>query len=165
MPDVSRARYSATLITPAFEIVGQLEPVGPWLDWLNSKDKFTLPIYNARFMPLGAAQASGAERPQIFVYRSDICLIYLPDPASHAAISMLKNMQSAVSHIGPVVCRGEWHMGVDASLSTFIDDLPGIFFPITHADLHSKVQLPVALPAKADVIIANRTHVAVYHPA
>ncbi len=165
MPDISRPRYNVTVITPAFEIVGQLEPVGPWLDWLNSKDKLTMPIYSARLMPLGTAQAASAERSHLWVSRNDICLIYLPDPASHAAINMLKNVQAAVSHIGPVVCRGEWHMGMDASLSTFVDDLPGNFFPITHADLHSKVQLPVALPAKADAVIANRLHVSVYHPA
>ncbi len=78
---------------------------------------------------------------------------------------MLKHTQPAISHIGPVVCRGEWRLGMDASLATFIDDLPANFFPITQADLHSKVQLPVPLPAKVDLVIANRAHVTVYHPA
>ncbi len=165
MPDFSRPRYNATLLTPAFEITGQLEPIGPWLDWLATKDKWIVPVYQARLMPLGTTPAAGAERPQLFVTRNDICLIYLPDPASHATVNMLKNSHVAVSHIGPLVCRGEWHMGVDASLATFLDDLPASFFPITHADLHSKVMLPVPLPAKADLIIANRQHVTVYHPA
>ncbi len=165
MADFSRPRYHATLLTPAFEITGQLEPIGPWLDWLASKDKLIVPVYDAHLMPLGAAQAAGAERPQLFVARNDICLIYLPEAASHTTVNMLKHTQLAISHIGPVVCRGEWHLGMDASLATFIDDLPANFFPITHADLHSKVQLPVPLPAKADLVIANRAHVTVYHPA
>ena len=164
MMDFSRPRYSVTVITPTFEITGQMEPVGPWLDWLATKDKFTVPIYNAHLLPLGATQVSGAERPQLFVARNDICLIYLPDATSHASVNMLKNTQTAISHMGPAICRGEWHMGTDATLATFVDDLPGHFFPITHADLHFKLALPVPLPARADLILANRLHVTVYHP-
>ena len=70
---------------------------------------------------------------------------------------MLRNVQTAIAHIGPVICRGEWHMGTDATLATFIDDLPGNFFPITNADLHAKVALPAPLPHKAEMMLVNRS--------
>ncbi len=164
MADYARPRFNVTLLTPAFEITGQMEPIGPWLDWLTSRHKQVVPVYQARLMPLGTSQAAGAERPELYVTCNDICLIFLPDPAAHTSVNMLKNTRSAISHIGPVVCRGDWHMGMDTSLATFLDNLPVNFFPITQADLHYKVQLPVPLPARADLIIANRLHLTVYHP-
>jgi hypothetical protein len=56
-------------------------------------------------------------------------------------------------------------MGMDATLATFIDDLPGNFFPITNADLHAKNTLPAPLPHKVELLLVNRMHVPVYHPA
>ena len=129
MADFSRPRYEATVITTAFQITGQIEPIGPWLDFLNAKDKITLPVYNAHLLAIGTSVGPAPEKPQVFVNRHDICFIYLPDRNSHQTVHMLRNVQTAIAHIGPVICRGEWHMGMDATLATFIDDLPGNFFP------------------------------------
>jgi hypothetical protein len=164
MADFSRPRYEATVITTAFQITGQIEPIGPWLDYLNTKDKHTLPIYNAHILAIGTSVGPAPEKPQVMLSRSDVCLIYLPDRNAHQTVNMLRNVQAAIAHIGPVICRGELHMGADATLITFMDDLAGNFFPITNADLHAKVALPVPLPHKAELILANRLHVAVYHP-
>jgi hypothetical protein len=165
MADLSRPRYGATVVTTAFQITGQIEPIGPWLDFLNAKDKFTLPVHNAHVLAIGASAGPAPEKPQIFVNRHEVCFIYLPDPNSHQTVHMLRNIQTAIAHIGPVICRGEWHMGMDATLATVIDDLPGNFFPVTNADLHAKVTLPTPLPHKAELILVNRSHVSVYHPA
>jgi len=164
MPDFVRPSYAATVITSDFEIIGQIEPIGPWLDYLNARDKYTLPVKNARLLPIGAAAGNAPEKPQVFVNRADICFIYLPDRTAHQAVHMLRNVQAAIAHIGPVICRAEFHMGMDANLLTFMDDLPGNFFPITNADLHAKVALPVPLPGKAELLLVNRLHVPVYHP-
>ena len=165
MTDFSRPRYEATVITTAFQITGQIEPIGPWLDYLNAKDKITVPIYNAHMLAIGTSVGPAPEKPQVYVNRHDICFIHLPDRNSHQTVHMLKNAQAVIAHIGPVICRGEWHMGMDARLATFIDDLPGDFFAVTNADLHAKVALPAPLPPKAELILVNRLHVAVYHPA
>jgi hypothetical protein len=74
-------------------------------------------------------------------------------------------VQTAIAHIGPVICRGEWHMSMDATLATFLDDLAGDFFPVTNADLHAKVALPAPLPPKAELMLVNRQHVSMSHPA
>jgi hypothetical protein len=165
MSEYARPRYEALVITPAFQILGQIEPVGTWLDFVNAREKHTLPVYNARLLSIGTSAGSTPEKPQVFVNRDDIGVIYLPDRNSHQSVYMLKNVQTAIAHIGPIICRGEWHMGMDATLATFIDDLPGHFFPITNADLHAKVPLPAPLPQKAELMLVNRLHIAIYHPA
>jgi hypothetical protein len=164
MPDFTRPRYTATVVTADFYITGKLEPIGPWLDFLNAKDKYTLPIYDARILLIGAAAGAAPEKPQVYVNRHDICFIHLPDRTAHQNVNMMRNAQFAIAHIGPVVCRGEFHMGADATLLTFMDDLSGNFFPVTNADLHAKVTLPAPLPQKAELLLVSRLHVPVYHP-
>lgn len=163
MPEINRPRYNATVVLPGFEIVGQIEPIGPWIDFLNSKEKHVVPVYAARVLPFGST-ATTPERPQVFVSRSEVLLLHLPDRASHSTVYMLKNMQSAIVHAGPLVIRGEIHLGVDASLATFLDDLPGNFFPVTNAELFSTQALPVPLSRKADLIFLNRSQLQLYYP-
>jgi hypothetical protein len=165
MADFSRPRYDATVITPAFQITGQIEPIGAWLDFLNTRDKIALPIYNAHVRMIGTSVGPAPEKSQVYVNRRDVCFIYLPDRNSHQTVHMLRNVQIAIAHIGPVICRGEWHMGMEATLATFIDDLTGDFFAVTNADLHAKVTLPEPLPHKAEMMLVNRQQLAVFHPA
>ena len=165
MPDFARPRFNATVVVPGFELVGQIEPIGPWLDFLNARDKHTLPMSNTRVLPLGLAPSSTAERPQVFAQRAEVQAIYLPERAASDTIYMLKNVQIAICHCGPLVCRGELHMGVDATLATFMDDLPGNFFPITNVELYSNVAMPAPLPRRAELMLLNRAQVQLYFPA
>jgi hypothetical protein len=166
MPDLTRPRYNATVIMPGLEIIGQIEPIGPWLDFLNSRDKHTItnPISPARFLAWGGPATAG-EQPQVYANRAEIQLIYLPDRAARETVHMMKTTQLAICHLGSIVCRGEFHMGVDASLLTHFDDLPGNFFPVTNAELFSTVPLPSPLPRKADLVFLNRAQVQLYRPA
>ena len=164
MPDINRPRFNATVVLPGFEVIGQIEPIGPWVDFLNSKDKHVLPVYAARVLSAGGA-ATTPERPQVYVGRDEVLLLHLPDRASHSTVHMLKNMQAAILHAGPLIIRGEIHLGVDATLSTYLDDLPGNFFPVTNAELFSTQALPTPLPRKADLIFLNRARLPLYYPA
>jgi hypothetical protein len=164
MSEIKRPRYNATVIVPGFELVGQIEPIGPWIDFLNSKDKHVLPMHAARVLPIGGA-ATTPERSQIYLSRADVLLLHLPDRASHSTVYMLKNMQAAIVHAGPLVIRGEIHLGVDATLATYLDDLPGNFFPVTNAELFSTQALPVPLPRQAELIFLNRAQLQLYYPA
>ena len=164
MPAIKFSRYSANVVLPGFEVVGQIEPIGPWIDFLNSKDKHVLPMYAARVLPIGGA-ATTPERPQVLVSRAEVLLLHLPDRASHSTVYMLKSTLPAIVHVGPLVIRGEFHVGVDATLATYIDDLPGNFFPFTNAEVFSTQPLPVPLPRKADLIFLNRTQLQLYYEA
>lgn len=161
MPDMTRPRFNVQVVMPTFVITGQIEPVGPWLDFLNGHDKYEIVVQAARVFPIGSAAASVPEHSQVCLIRSNICLIVLLDSAAQQSVHMLKRTLTAISHIGPIVCRGEYHMGVDAQLSTYFDDLVGSFFPLTNVDLFPAVAMPASLPRKADMIIANRAHVQV----
>jgi hypothetical protein len=163
MSEIKRPRYNATVIVSGFELTGQIEPIGPWIDYLNSKDKHVLPIHAAHVLPIGGA-ATTPERAQVYVSRQEIMLLHLPDRASHGTVYMLKNVQSAIVHAGPLVIRGEFHLGVDATLATYLDDLPGNFFPITNAELFSTQPLPVPLPRQAELIFLNRVQLQLYYP-
>ncbi len=79
MADFSRPRYAATIITTAFQITGQIEPIGAWLDFLNARDKLMLPVYHAHLMAIGTSVGPAPEKPQVLVNRHDVCFIYLPD--------------------------------------------------------------------------------------
>ena len=80
MPEITSPLFNSTLVLPGFEVVGQIEPIGPWIDFLNSKDKHVLPVYTARVLPIGGA-ATTPERAQVFVSRSEVLLLHLPDPS------------------------------------------------------------------------------------
>ena len=161
MPDMTRPRFNVQVVTPAFVIAGQMEPVGTWLDFLNSRDKYEIVVQAARVFPIGSAAASVPEHAQVCLTRSNVCLIVLLDSAVQQSVHMLKRTVMAISHIGPIVCRGEYHMGVDAQLSTYFDDLVGNFFPLTDVDLFPAVAMPTSLPRKAELVIANRAQVQV----
>ncbi len=163
MSEIKRPRYNATVIVPGFELVGQIEPIGPWIDFLNGKDKHVLPMHAARVLPIGGA-ATTPEREHAYVSRADVLLLHLPDRASHSTVYMLKNVHAAIMHVGPLVIRGEIHLGVDATLATYLDDLPGNFFPVTNAELFSTQALPVPLPRQADLIFLNRAQLQLYYP-
>ena len=112
MADISRPRFEAVVITEAFQITGQIEPVGPWLDFLNAKDKITLTVHNAHILAIGVSVGPAPEKSLVYVNRNDVCFIYLPDRNSHQTVHMLRNVQTAIAHLGPVICRGEWHMRI-----------------------------------------------------
>ncbi len=165
MPDVLHPRFNATFILPTFEIIGKIEPLGPWLDFLNNRGKTIITLYGARVMPIGASTPPGPEQPQVHVNGAELCVIHLPDRAAIESVYMLKNVQTAIAHIGPIVCRGEFHVGADKTVARYFDELPGIFFPITNVELFSTVALPVPLPRKADLILANRAHLRLFYTA
>jgi hypothetical protein len=162
MPD--RPRFDAHILTPTLQVTGQAEPVGPWLDFLNNRDKHTFTVHHARVMSIGVA-AAPVDRPQLFMIRDQVSMIALLGSSARDGITMVRNSVMAIIHIGPIVCRGEIHLGVDTPLAIYFDDLAGNYFPVTNADLHALSPLPVLLPAKVDIALINRSMVQAYYPA
>ena len=157
-----RPIFGAQILTVAMQIAGRAEPIGPWLDFLNSRDKVTMAVRDARLVPL-ITGAAPVERPQVFANRNLISLIVLTDPGVRDSVNMMKNVVTAILHIGPVICRGEIHIGVDTPLGVYFDDLTGNFFPMTNVSLHTLSPLPIPLPKQADLAMINRTMVQAYY--
>lgn len=165
MPDVTRPRFNVAIITTAFQVTGQVEPIGPWVVYLNNIDRHTVPVLNARALPIGAVHGSALERPQLYLNRADICLIALLDASAREAVTVMKTSRVAICHLGPLICRSEFHMGAEAQLITFFDDLNGHFFPVTNADVYPLVPLPAPLPHKIDLALLNRQQVKMTYAA
>jgi hypothetical protein len=157
-----RPIFGAQILTVAMQIAGRAEPIGPWLDFLNSRDKINMSVRDARLVPL-VAGAAPVERPQIFMNRNLISLLVLTDSGVRDSINMMKNTVTAILHIGPVICRGEIHIGVDTPLGLYFDDLTGNFFPVTNAALHTLTPLPIPLPRQVDLVLINRMMVQAYY--
>lgn len=156
-----RPRLNTVVITPSLQITGQMEPVGSWIDFLNSRDKQTFNLYSARLMSIGGA-SSVVEVEQVTINRHLIYLLAFPEMGVRETIPLLRNSVTAVFHSGPILCRGEIHMGMETSLGTFLDEFKGEFIPVTDASLHSLIAMPVALPKQLDVALLNRSQIQVY---
>ena len=164
MEQIQRPRYAVQVILPTYQVIGQAEPIGPWLDYLNVVDKHLLTLHDARVLPVGSA-ATAATRPEVSINRAEACLIILTERAAHASVFMHKHTELAITHLGPIICRGEYHMGVDVRLGIFFDSFVGDFYPVTNVDLHSAVAYPEPVPAKAELVLLNRRQVQFYYPA
>lgn len=60
MAEIMRPRFNVVVVLPTFEMTGAIEPIGPWLDFMNSRDKHVITVYAARVAPIGAAAPAGA---------------------------------------------------------------------------------------------------------
>jgi hypothetical protein len=101
---VERPTYNAQILTVAMQISGRAEPVGPWLDFLNNRDKIGLSVRDAHLASL-VTGAAPVDRPQVFMNHNLISLLVVTDPGVRDSIPMVKNIVMVILHIGPVICR------------------------------------------------------------
>ena len=163
MSEMKRPRYKVEIVTTAFQITGEVEPVGPWIVYLNNPDRHVVPVHNARAVPIGVANTAAIDRSLLLVNRADICLIVLLEAAARESVSMMRHVEVTISHVGPLICRSEFHMGAEVSLLTFFDDLSGHFFPATNAEVYPLVTWPRPLPRKIDMVMLNRQQVKLFY--
>ena len=161
---IERPVFNSQIITATTQMIGKAEPVGPWLSFLNNRDKFNLLMRDARIMSLTAGVAP-VDRPEIFVNRNLASMVVLLDAGVRDSMQMMRNVIMAIMHIGPIICRGEIHIGADTPLGLYFDDLPGNFFPVTNASLHSVLPMPAPLPRQSELLLINRTMVQTYYAA
>jgi hypothetical protein len=165
METIARRRYYVQIIMPGFEVMGWAEPVGLWLDSLNGQATRSLRVYDARVLPFGGIAAPNIQHESVIVNQTDIYLIVLLNEADYDAVYMLKHTAMAITHIGPIICRGEYHSGPEATLVQFFDALNGDFYPVTNADLHISLALSEPLPAHAGLVLLNRRQVQLFYAA
>jgi len=163
--EINRPRYGVEIITTGFHVKGLVEPVGPWLEFMNNRERHTLTVLNANASPLGGKNSHLPEHPQVYLSRHDVCAVILSDPAARAAMTILKHAEPAIAHVGPLICRCEFHMGAESHLNTFFDDLAGDFFVATHVELYVSATPSNPLPHRAEMMLINRRQVRLFYSA
>jgi len=145
---------------------GEMEPLGPVLDFLNAPTRSTFPLYSVRVMPINLeGPFKGVSRPEITVDRNELGILYFFDPAFRSKVQMLRNADSVIAYTPHAILRGRFHRGAETRLRDLFDGMQGIFLPMTEVSLYPTTDLPSPLPAQTDLVILNREFVRFYHAA
>lgn len=164
MQQITRPRHNVDILTPEFRVTGQVEPIGPWFDFMNNPDRYTLTVHNAHLCPLGKADGRESDHTQAILNKQHICMVILLDAEARETVHALSHTNRAISHVGPFICRSDFHMGAETQLVTFFDDMVSDYFVVSNADLHSTITAPTPLPSHVDMLLVNRAQAYTTYP-
>ncbi len=161
---ITLERYDVQVVGSRYQFDAKMEPVGRALDYLNSEDRSTFPLFDVRMYPIAPTGRLGEiARPEITVMRSELGLIYFLDAAYRRQVQPLKNFDQVIAYTSHVVLRGNFHHGAETRLRDLFEIMQGSFFPMTEVSLFPTTELPAAFPQQADLLIVNRNYVNLYH--
>ena len=163
---VAIQQHAAEILTPQFQISGQLETVGSLLTYINDAERGSVTLVNASLTPIvpkGPLQPF--TRPLLMLRKTQIVLLYLSAAESRASVRPLVRRELLVAYTSLAVCRGYFHMSAEANVQEFLDLLPGELLPVTEARIFPLLRLPSPFPSEADLILLGRSHLQFYHPA
>ena len=159
-------RRAAQVLGPRFQFNGQFEPAGRVLDYLNSENRSTFPLFDVKILSITPGkQLSGITRPEITVNQSELGLIYFLDAEYRQQVQLLRNFDSVIAYTPHAVVRGNFHRGVETRLGDLFDMMQGSFLAMTDVSIFPIADLPAPFPQQADLLIVNRFFVNLYHPA
>ena len=163
---ITLERHRVLLVGRDLEYEGELEPIGPVMDFLNSSMRSTFPLYSARVMPIGSDERfKGVTRPEIIVGKSEFGILCFDDPEFSAKVQMLRFADSVIAYTPHAIIKGQFHRGAETHLRDLFDGMQGEFLPVTDVSLFPTTELPAALPTHSELIILNRQFVRFYHQA
>jgi hypothetical protein len=159
-------RHGVQILTTRFQISGQLETIGPPDNFINDSTRDSIALHEAQVTPLTPSSPLGSlSRPHIVVLKSEIMLLYPTSAESRASIQTLTRRELLVAYTPLAVCRGHFHMPVEANLNEFLSVTPGLFLPVTETKIFPLFELPAPFPGEADLLLIGRAHLHLYHPA
>ncbi len=157
-------RHDVQILTVPFQFSGQLETVGPVFNFINDPSRDSFSLYDVRLMPLtSGSPLKGLFHPHVVVRRSQIVLLYFTSAETRASIRLIVRRELLVAYTPLAVCRGYFHMAAEASVRDFLAITPGDLLPITEAHVFPLIELPAPFPTKADLLLASRFHLQLYH--
>lgn len=152
-------------LTVGFQFSGQLESVGPPFAFINSGNRESLSIHDARLTPLTpGSPIKGLSRPHVVLRRPQIVFLYFTEEESRETIRTLQRSEVLVAYTPIAVCQGEFHMAQEANISDFLDVVQGTLIPITKARIFPLVELPAPFPLQADLLLIGCSQIEAYHP-
>ncbi len=156
-------RYDVQVLGRHFHIVGQMEPIGQLMDFLNRGQRQTFSLYDAKLAPLKPAGPLNAiSRPHVILNADELGLIYFLDAEYRQRVSLLKQFDEVIAYTPHAVLRGRFHRGAETRLSDLLD-MAGVFLAMSNVSIFALRPLPGPFPQQADLLIVNQAHVQFYH--
>jgi hypothetical protein len=157
-------RHDTQLLMNYFQGRGQLEALGPVMNYVNDPGRTSLPFYEAQLAPLTpASPLNTISQSQVVLLKSQITLMYFSEAETRESIRPLPNRELVVAYLPEVVCRGYFHMSAEASLDDFLDVTPGDLLPMTEVQIFPLIELPGPFPSQADLLLINPDYIEFYH--
>ncbi len=157
-------RHDVQILTLDFQFSGQLETIGPVLNFINSPGRDSLSLHDAHLAPLTpGSPLKGISHSHVVVRKPQIVLLCLISPESRASIRTLARRELLVAYTPVAVCRGYFHMSAEAKVRDFLEVTPGDLLPITEAQIFPLVELSAPFTTRAELILAGRAHLQLYH--
>ena len=159
-------RHPVSIITPDFQISGQLETSGMMLGFLGDTSRESISLYDAQLAPLAVGSPlKPFSRPHLVLPRSQIALLYFQSAETRASISTMQRRELLVAYTPVVVCRGYFHMPAEAEVGDFLSVVTGGLLPVTSANIFPLVSLASQFPAEVDLVLIGRSQMRLYYPA
>ena len=158
-------RHKVQILTAHFQLSGQLETVGPVGNFINDSTRDSLALYDVCLTPLTpGSPLKPLSRPHVIIRKLEIVLLYLSSAEARASIHTLARRELLVAYTPVAVCRGYFHIPSEANINDFLSVTPGDLLPVTETYVFPLIELPAPFPAEAELLLAGRTHLQLYHP-
>jgi hypothetical protein len=159
-------RYDVQILTPHFQLSGQLETVGPVGNFINDPSRTSLSLYDVNLMPLTSNNPlNGLSRPHIVIRRSRIVLLYFTSAEAQDSIRTLPHRVLLVAYTPVAVCRAYFHLTAETNVENFLGVVGGELLPVTDANVFPLREYPAPFPRQAKLILIGRSHLQFYHSA
>jgi hypothetical protein len=158
-------RYQVAALGRSYQCQGQIEPVGQVLNYFNTGNRRTFPLYDVTLHPITPKrQLTIVSRPEVILNESELGLLVFLDPEDRGQIDLLRQFDRVIVYTPHVVVRGNFHRGAETKLGDLLDLTQGRFLAMTDVSIFPTSQLPAPFPQQTDILIINRSHVQLYHP-
>jgi hypothetical protein len=156
-------RCPVKVMTAAFVIHAQFEPVGPVTNFLNDVNQAGVPFLDATMYDW-SGKLKPAGRPMVVIRKTLICALYPEDAKIRGAVQLLKRVEKIIIHVPHLVCRGEIHVGPEARPQDMVETSIGQFIALTNASLFPTSPLPAEFPSQVEMFFLHKDAVLAYYP-
>ncbi len=157
-------KFTVQILTLSFQITGQLESIGPFLEFLVDPVRDALSITDAQVLPLmPGGPLKGMTRPQISLRKPEVVFIYPLEQVAKDQVRLLARKEPYIVYTPLAILRASFHLSAEARAQDLFSTMSADFVPITEVSLFSLLDLPAPFPQKPDLLIVGRQYVQLYH--
>lgn len=158
--------HSVHILTPTHILVGQLETVGPPLEFLNDPLRDGLILKNARVAPLNPdLPLKDMTLPQVTLRRQEIIMLMLTDPESQSQINIMHREEALIVYTPLTVVRANFHLPAEARITDFLSSVSGELQPVSDVNLFLLFSPPLPFPEQSALSLIGRQYIQFYHEA